>query len=277
MNLESFREIFTTLGTTAAVGFGKFLGAVIVLIIGSIVARLVAKFVSKLLNTLNVDRFGDKLKEIDMFSSIDVKLSDVLSKLVYWVIIFLFIVVATGILEIEALTTAITEVLTIYLPRFLSAAVVFFVGVFMSNVIKNFISNATTAMGIGAGKLISIFVFYFLVVMFTIVALNQAGIDTEILNTNLQLIIGAFLLAISLGYGLSARDLMGNMLASFYIKDKFSAGQQIKFGDIEGKIVSKTNTSITLTKSDGNQVVIPLSKFAREEVEIIKGNDVSAN
>ncbi len=274
--LDSFGDIFTTLGKSAASGLAKFLGALIVLIIGSIVAKFVSKFIKKLMDTLNVDKFGDKLKEIDMFSAIDVKLSDVTSKLVYWVIFFVFIIIATEILQIKALNEAMTDVLTVYLPRFLSAAVIFFVGVFMSNIIKNFIANATSAMGIGAGKLLSVFVFYFLVVMFTIVALNQAGIDTEILNTNLQLIIGAFLFAISLGYGLSARDLMGNMLASFYIKDKFSAGQQIKFGNIEGKIISKTNTSITLTKDDGNQVVIPLSKLAREEVEIIK-SDVSSN
>ncbi len=275
--LHSFQEIFTSLSTTAAAGLVKFLGAAIVLIIGGIVARIISRLILKLLQGVNVDKWGDKLKEVDMFAKIDVQLSTVLAKLVYWGIFFVFLIFATSVLDIPALSEAMADVLTIHLPRFLSAAVVFFVGVFVANIIKNFIVSATTAMGIGAGRIIGIIIFYFLVVMFTIVSLNQAGIDTAIMNQNIQLILGAFLLAISLGYGLSARDLMGNMLASFYIKDKLSAGQHIKFSDIEGRIVSKSNTSITLKKSNGNEVVIPLSKLAREEVEIIKSNGKDSN
>lgn len=271
--LASFGDIFTTLGQSAAAGFVNFLGALIVIIIGAIVAKIVSKGIKKLLLSVNIDKWGDKLKEVDMFAKIDVQLSDIVSKLFHWTILLFFVIAATEILDYPALSNAMTKILTVYLPQFLSAAVVFFVGVFVSNIIKNFIANAALAMGIGAGRIIANMIFYFLVVMFVIVALNQAGIDTQIINENIQIILGAFLLAISLGYGLSARDLMGNMLASFYIKDKFSAGQDIKFDKYEGKIISKTNTSITIKKENGNEVVIPLSKIAREEVEIVKSAD----
>lgn len=272
--MENFTSIFTDIfrdfGGTAASGLVRFLGALVVLVIGAIVSKIVKRVVTKVLQSLNVDKLGDKLKEIDMFASVDMQISDVLGKLVYWVVFFIFVIVATNILNIQALSDAIVDIITIQLPRFLSAAVVFFAGVFIANIIKNFVTNAALAMNIPIGKILGTIVFYFLVVMFIIVALNQAGIDTAILNENMQIILGAILLAAALGYGLSSRDLMSNMLGSYYIKDKFHSGQKIKFSNYEGTIISKTNTSITIQKDNGNKVVIPLSKLAREEVEIVQ-------
>jgi len=265
----AFTDIFTELGSSAASGFVRFLGAMIVLIIGAIVSKVVQKVILKVLKSINIDKFGDKLKEIDMFASVDFLISEVLAKLIYWVIFFIFIIAATSILQIDALSQTMVDIIG-YLPRILSAAVVFLVGVFIANAIKDFITSTALAMNIGVGRIIGIIVFYFLVVMFIIVALNQAGIDTRILNENIQLILGAVLLAGALGYGLSSRDLMSNMLGSYYIKDKFKSGQKIKFSNYEGIIISKTNTSITIKKDNGNKVVIPLSKIAREEVEIIQ-------
>jgi len=265
----AFTNIFTELGSDAASGFVRFLGAALVLIIGAIVSKVVQKVILKILKSINIDKFGDKLKDIDMFASLDFLISEVLAKLVYWVIFFVFIIAATSILQIDALSQTMVDLIG-YLPKVLSAIVIFLVGVFIANVIKEFITNTALAMNIGIGRIIGVIVFYFLVVMFIIVALNQAGIDTRILNENIQLILGAVLLAGALGYGLSSRDLMSNMLGSYYIKDKFSAGQKIKFSNYEGIIISKTNTSITIKKDNGNKVVIPLSKIAREEVEIIQ-------
>jgi len=264
-----FTEIFRNLGGSAASGLVRFLGALIILVIGSIVAKIVKKVITKVLKSINVDKLGDKLKEVDMFAAMDIQISDVLAKLVYWVIFLVFMIVATEILAIPALSEAMVDIITVQLPKFLSAAVVFFVGAFIANLIKNFITNAALAMNIPIGKILGTIVFYFLLVMFIIVALNQAGVDTAILNENMQIILGAILLAGALAFGLSSKDLMSNILGSYYIKDKFHSGQNIQFSNFEGTIISKTNTSITIQKENGNKVVIPLSKIAREEVQII--------
>ncbi len=271
----AFTDIFTELGSSAASGFVRFLGALIVIFIGAIVSKVVQRVTLKLLKSINIDKFGDKLKEIDMFATVDFLISEVMAKLVYWTIFFIFIIVATNILNIPALSEAMVEFIK-YLPQVLSAAIIFLAGVFIANIIKEFITNTALAMNIPIGRIIGVIVFYFLVVMFIIVALNQAGVDTKILNENIQLILGAFLLAAALGYGLSSRDLMSNMLGSYYIKDKFKSGQKIKFSNYEGTIISKTNTSITIKKDNGNKVVIPLSKIAREEVEIIEIDEINS-
>ena len=63
------------------------------------------------------------------------------------------------------------------------------------------------------GKIISGFVFYFLVVIITITALDQIGIDTSIITSNVVLILGAILLAASISYGIASKTILSNMLA----------------------------------------------------------------
>lgn len=261
----SVTSFFTAMGDALP----GIIGGFILIIVGLIIASIVAKVIKKLLLSLNVDPLGEKLKEVPIFAGLDFKISQVCSKIVYWVILFFFFMMSADTMGMNSISTIITDFIA-YIPKVLSAVVVFLIGTFFANIIKNFIVSATASMNIPAGRIIGSFVFYFLVMMLGITALNQAGLETTIITENIKIILAAFMLAIGLGYGLSSKDLMSNMLASFYTNKKFKVGQHIKFLETEGEIVSLDNNSAILVKPNGNRVVIPLSKMMKDEVEILK-------
>ena len=267
--ITSIQNAFTSFSTSFAAALLSLIGGFVIIIVGWILASVLSKIIRKLLETIRVDELGEKLKEVPLFAGLDFKISQITSKIVYWIVFFIALIMATETMGMTTMSQSISSFIA-YIPKILSAAIFFFIGTFFANIIKNFIVSATTSMNIPAGRIIGSFVFYFLVLMFGITALNQAGMETGIITENIKIILGAFMLAIGLGYGLSSKDLMSNMLASFYTNKKFSEGQRIKYLQTEGEILSLDNSSAIILKDNGNKVVIPLSRLMQEEVEILQ-------
>lgn len=247
--------------------FPNAVAALFFLLIGWIFAKIVSSIFKRVLVTVKADEFAEKIREVDIFSQLEFKISEVISKVVYWFVFMVFIVMASQALGLDVISDGISSVLA-YIPKLLTAIAFFVIGVFVANIIKQVLSAACESMGIAAGRIISLFIFYFLVVVIAITALNQAGLDTTIITQNVSMAMGAIFFAFAIGYGIASKDIMANMLASFYSKDKFSIGQHIKIDAIEGKISDIDSTSVTLEAKD-RKIVLPLSKLSTSTVEIM--------
>ena len=243
------------------------LGAIVLFLVGWIIARILKAIISKSLKTVQVDRLSDRLGEVDLFSRLNLKFSSLFAKLIYYALMLIVLVMASNVAGIESIPNAVNSFFA-YLPQLISAILLFVVGVFIADGLKKIVTAATLSMNIAGGKVISNFVFYFLLVIIAISALNQAGMDTDVISQNITLIIGAVLLAFGIGYGFASRDILANVLASFYSKDKFTLGQTIRIGNVEGTIIKMDSTSVTLD-ADDKKIVMPLSKLLNSTVEIL--------
>ncbi|NNK73500.1 MAG: mechanosensitive ion channel, partial [Flavobacteriaceae bacterium] len=123
------------------------------------------------------------------------------------------------------------------------------------------------SLDISGSKMISQLVFIIILIIVSITALNQAGIDTEIITSNLTLIFGAFLAAFAIALGLGARVVVGDLLRTFYTRRTFELGQKIKFNDVEGEIIAIDDISITLKTATG-KLVVPVKDIVESQVEI---------
>jgi len=264
--LTDLGKFFTDLAGQIVAFTPRLILALILLFVGWIAGKIVARIVRKILTAINIDKFTDKIKEVDLFSSFDFKLSDIASKLMYWMVFLIFFLAATETLGLKSVTEGISNFIG-YIPQIVTAILFFVIGTLFANLIKTVIQAACDSMGIAAGKIISSFVFYFIVIMVGITALNQAGLDTQIITQNVTLAMGSIMLAFAIGYGFASKDVMANVLASFYSKNKFTIGQKICFENVEGTIVKTDSTSVTLQNGD-KKIIVPLSKLTNNTVEI---------
>lgn len=243
------------------------IGGLLLLLIAWIIAKIIYKGIYRLLLALKVDDLGNKLRRIDLFGKLNISLSKGIAKAIYWFLMTIIILETSRAMGLVSVASGISGFIA-YIPTLLSALLFFIVGVFIANVIKEVIEAACDSMGISAGRMISGFVFYFLVVMIAITAINQAGIETDILTQNVTILVGAIFFAIALGYAIASKDIMANMLGSFYSKGKFMVGQTIRVDGVEGKIIGLDTTSLILQSGD-RKIVMPLSKLANSMVEIL--------
>lgn len=101
----------------------------------------------------------------------------------------------------------------------------------------------------------------------SITALNQAGIDTEIVTSNLTMILAAFLLAFALAFGFGAQKIVGDLLRTFYTRKTYEIGQKIEFNNIKGNVESIDGITVTIKTKEG-KLIVPIKDIAESQVSI---------
>ena len=108
---------------------------------------------------------------------------------------------------------------------------------------------------------------FVILAIISITALNQAGIDTEIITSNMNMIFGAFLVAFALAVGFGAKDVVADLMRAFYTRRLYEIGQKIKFKGIEGEIIAIEDISLVLKTKEG-KLIIPIKEIVENQVEI---------
>lgn len=242
--------------------------AIAIFIIGYIISKLIARVLKKFLQKIGVDKFGDKLNDIDIVqkANVQVKISSLISKIFYYILMLFFLVVATDVLGMQAVSGLVMDIFN-FLPNLLVAIVVLIVGILISEAIRQLVLTALNSLGVPSAKFIATFLFYFLFINVVISALSQAKVNTEFLSQNISLLIGGGVLAFAIGYGFASKDIVANFLASFYSRDKFDIGDRVTIDGDTGEITDMDKNSVTLTAGD-RRIVYPLSVLTKNKVEI---------
>ncbi|MCB0549319.1 MAG: mechanosensitive ion channel [Phaeodactylibacter sp.] len=245
-------------------------GALAVFIIGLIVSKIAARFIRRILVAIGADKLAERLNEIEIVYKSNIQLvpSLLLSKVVYYFLLFIFVVAATDILNMQVISQLMSEILN-YIPVLISALAVFVVGLLVSDFLKGLVKTTCDSLGIPAAGMISNVVFYFLFLNIVMITLSQAQIDTDFIQDNLSIVLAGVVLAFAIGYGFASRNIVANFLASFYNKGKVNVGDTIEIEGVKGKVLRMDSSSLVLG-AEGREVLIPLSKLASEKVDIFE-------
>ena len=241
--------------------------ALVIFIIGYIISKIVSKIVHTALKKVGIDNIGDKLNEIDIVqkANMDIKISVIASKFLYYFMMLFFAIAATSVLGIPEISNLVSDIFT-FIPNLIVALIVLILGTLLADMLRKGIHTALNSLGVSSAGLISSFLFYFLFINIVIVALSQAKIDTSFLSQNISIIIGGIVLAFAIGYGLASKDVMSNIVASFYSKDQFQIGQKVTIDGVTGVINDVSKSALTI-KTETGRVTFPLSQATNTKVE----------
>lgn len=248
--------------------FPKMVAAFSVLFVGWVVARLLRKLLRGVLERVGIDRMAERLNDIDIVhrSGMTVRPSALIAGGLYYLLMLFFAIAAADLLDIPAITQVVIDVIG-YLPSLFTAAIVFLLGLFVSDMVRALVLTTCRSLGVPSAKLIATAVFYFLLVTVSVSALAQAKVNTDFIASNLTMIVGAAAGAFALGYGLASRHLVANYLANHYNRDKVRVGNDVSIEGVRGKVVLIDSTSMILQTND-RAIIVPLSKLTTEKVEI---------
>jgi hypothetical protein len=242
--------------------------ALLIFIFGWLFIKLLLVFLKKALKFVKIDKLGEKLNDIELFGGkkLNINITKVVVSFVKWALLLMLIIVVSEMLGLTIISEELGNLIH-YLPQLISALVIFTIGLFIANFAKNSIYSMFKSLEISGGKILSQLVFVILLAMISITALNQAGIDTEIITSNMTLIFGAFLGAFALALGLGSREVIADIMRTFYTRRKYEIGQRIKFKNIEGTILAVDDLSMTL-KTENGRLIVPIREIVENQVEI---------
>lgn len=246
----------------------RLISALVILILGLLIAKLIRKVVQTVLGKIGIDKIGEQLNEIDLVKRLntEIKVSTIVAQVLYFFVALIFATAAAEMLGVAALTDLVVGV-TNLIPKLIVAGFMLVVGLFISEGLKKFVIGLCNSFNISAGRMLGTLIFFFFFIITLINALGQAGLNTELLESSFNLIIGGIIVAFALGYGLASRDVMANIVSSFYSKNKFKEGQTIRIDDVKGEIIKIDSTSLTLRTGE-TTTIFPLQTLQTRRVEV---------
>ncbi|GGW64588.1 putative transporter (transmembrane protein) [Winogradskyella epiphytica] len=270
--VTEFKDIamqsLTTMWLEVTKVFPNIIGALVVLLIGWLATKLIVKIIRKVLIIAKADKLDDKLNEIEIVEGKQLNFDSIkiITNFVRWIMYIVLLITASDIMGLEIISNQISNLLA-YLPQLFAALVIFMLGLLFANFVKKGLKSLFESMDLSGGKMISQIVFFLLLTFISITALNQAGIDTQIITNNVNMIIAAFLLAFAIAFGLGAKEIVGKLLKSFYARKTFEIGQNIVFNNETYKIEAVESISVVLKNSKG-KLIVPINDLVENQVQM---------
>jgi hypothetical protein len=210
---DSFRESFEMiLGAIP-----RILGFIGIVVIGWWVSSLLAKAVTRLLHAIRFDEgmrrsgLGDFLAK--MGTGTDP--ATMVATLVKWLIRIVVLLVAFDMLGLPAVSDVMSQFL-LWLPNLIVAMVILFIGGIAARALGNVVRGATAEGGFRNPETLSNVARTAVWAFAIVIAVNQLGIASNLINTLFTGLVGALALAAGLSFGLGGRDLAQRSLDNWY-------------------------------------------------------------
>jgi len=247
----------------------KVLGFIGFVLVAWLFIKIFLWIIKKGLSKTKIDTWSEKLSETEIFgdTTINIVLTKVILGVLKWFLILVFVMAGSGIFGLTAVSDGISSFFS-YLPKLLTALAIFVSGVYVGTMVKNSINSMFKSLEISGGNLVGNIAFYLIVIFLSITAFDQAGIDTSVIKSNLTLVIGSVLLAMTIAFGLGSKDVITRLLFGYYSRKNLEIGQKIKLNNLVGVIESIDNICMVLVTSDG-KIVIPIKEIVDSKIEIL--------
>jgi small-conductance mechanosensitive channel len=187
--------------------------------------------------------------------------------IVWWLVILLVILGASEVMGLSLVSRAVEKAFS-YLPILLTAVAIFVLGIWGADKVSRLVSQLGNVVELSSGRVVGRLLAGILLVFASITALNVAGVDTSLITTNIQIILAGVLLAFGVAYGFAARDVLSNILGSYYGNERFKPGMRVRIGEDEGVIERIDSVSVTIRKHD-RLVMIPCKQLVTERIEVL--------
>jgi hypothetical protein len=196
---------------TAAVP--KLLGFAAVLIVGWILSSLVAKGTAALLHAIRFNELARRsgIAEFVRRMAVRTDSTGVIANVAKWFIRLITLVVAFDLLGLPAVSGVLQRLL-LWLPNLAVALVVLVIGGVAANALSGIVRGATTGARLVHPDLLVTATRVAVWVFAIVVAVNQLGVATILVNALLFGLIGAVALAAGLSFGLAGRDRAAQLL-----------------------------------------------------------------
>lgn len=199
----------------------KLLAVIVILFFGWIIAKLVRTAVKRILELVKFDNFAEKsgLEAFMNSGDVNVTLSGIISQVVYWLVIIMFIITGANMLGLTEVAQLLHN-LAAYLPRIILAILVMIFGTLLARFINRLVFAWLHSIKFERALLVSTSVEYGIQILALFIALEQLGIGVQLINSLFVIVFGAIFLALALAFGLGGRDRAAKVIEELSNKNK---------------------------------------------------------
>jgi hypothetical protein len=241
--------MFTSLAAAMALLFSaipKIIGFALILIAGWFIASLIERAIAAVLRTIHFNDLAQRAGLTDFVHKMGMNTdaAGMIGLVVKWFVRLIALVVAFDALGLPAVSDVLRQLL-LWLPNVVVALVVLVIGGLAARALSNVVRGAANEAGLSNANLLSKLAAGVVWTFAIVVAVNQMGIATELVNTLFMAIVGAVALALGLAFGLGGRDTAGEIVRKWYVKAQEKSGEMREVAENVGDRVGGTQPPAT--------------------------------
>lgn len=183
------------------------LGALAILIVGWVVATVIRRIVNWLLTAVHFEMLADKagISEVLKKGNLKTTVSQVISGLVYWLIMIMVLVMVANALGLPKASDILTSLFA-YVPRVIGALIVLVVAMFLAKLVSGIVHTAAGNTNLPKPEMLAGISRWAIMIFAVAISLAQLGIAPHLVTATFNIIVGGIVLALALAFGLGGKD-----------------------------------------------------------------------
>lgn len=190
-----------------------------------------------------------------------------LASLAFSVGIAIGLVVALGIIQPDSLDKLKSDAID-FIPKVMTAAIIIIAANVLSSFATAAMSQALARLPLQTQRQANSVVKGAIVTLATLLAVSQLGINTDVVNLGVAAVFFGIAASLTLLVGLGGNGVAREVAATRALKRLISQGDTVEVGDNRGVVVAIHPTAVELSRSSGETLLIPSSRFVRQSIGI---------
>ena len=202
----------------------KVIGFAVILIVGWLIATALSAAVAAILRTVKFNDLAQRagISGFVQKMGVHTDAAGFLALLVKWFVRLIVLVTAFDALGLPAVSQVLQQIL-LWLPNLIVALVVLVIAGLAANALAGLVRGATAESGLGSPDVLASIARVAVWAFAIVVAANQIGVATTLINTLFMATVGALALALGLAFGLGGRETAAQIVRGWYERGQRAA------------------------------------------------------
>lgn len=259
---DTLRDSLAGLVETTVEYLPNIILALVLLLIGLFIAGLLKTVTHKILEFLKFNKLTESvgLSKAMQNTRVDEMLINFIPQAVYWAILLIFIVAIANTLGLEEVSSVINDAIA-YIPNIIVAVIIFVLTLAGAQFVKQTISSALNSTNFGQySGYIGMIIQGIIILFGSMLALAQLGLNVELINDNITVIVQGIVAALALAFGLGGRTLAHNVLSGLYSRQSIKAGDVVSYQGTQATVISMNDLGVVVKTKEG-QMLVPYKEL----------------
>jgi hypothetical protein len=195
----------------------KVIGFVVIVVVGWLIASALAAAVAAVLRAVKFNDLAQRAGLTDFVRKmgLNTDAAGFVATITRWFVRLIVLVSAFDALGLPAVS-AVLQQLLLWLPNLVVAIIALVIGGLAANALARLVRGATAEAGLGNPDLLATIARVAVWAFAIVVAVNQIGIATALVDTLFMATVGCVALALGLAFGLGGRETAAQIVRSWY-------------------------------------------------------------
>lgn len=199
----------------------KLVAAFAFVLFGLFIARIASSLLEQFLRKIKLDTHTSSvgINELFIRFGFGKSPSHVLSFIVYWSLLLVFMVTAANILNLTVISEILQRAVG-FLPNLVAAIFIGFGGLMFARFMSDVVMNSATSNNLRGGRSLAKIVNFVIVVLTIIASIEQLGIKMKTIYRGLDIVFISLGLSFAIAVGLGAKEIAHDILKNLFTENK---------------------------------------------------------